>query len=140
MIRSGSSVRGLSLVTIARSAPFAAMADPLLGGRLALSLLDALVLAPQDAALYRDAVRRLGRSLAVRRATVTDTLHILEGEGLVRCTRARIIVRDRAGLERRAGKAYGAAEEAYRALQAPFGKAGDACDVPGVALRPAPPF
>ncbi|MDT8760586.1 Crp/Fnr family transcriptional regulator [Sphingomonas psychrotolerans] len=64
----------------------------------------------------------LGRLLAVRRATVTDTLHVLEGERLVRCTRARIVVRNRAGLEQRAGSAYGAAEEAYRALQAPFGK------------------
>jgi CRP-like cAMP-binding protein len=82
----------------------------------------------------------LGRLLAVRRATVTDTLHILEGEGLVRCTRALIMVRDRAGLERRAGKAYGAAEEAYRSLQAPFGKTESGCDAPDVPLRPAPPF
>jgi CRP-like cAMP-binding protein len=94
-------------------------------------------LAGDELAITHDA---LGRLLAVRRATVTDTLHVLAGEGLVRCTRARIVVRDRAGLDLRAGKAYGAAEEAYRALQAPFGKAGSACDVPGVPLGSAPPF
>lgn len=64
----------------------------------------------------------LGRLLAVRRATVTDALHVLEGDLLVRCTRGRIVVRDRAALQSRAGAAYGAAEEVYAALVAPFGK------------------
>jgi CRP-like cAMP-binding protein len=64
----------------------------------------------------------LGRLLGVRRATVTDTLHILEGEQLVRCTRGRIIVRDRIGLEACAGVAYGAAEGAYSATIARFSK------------------
>jgi CRP-like cAMP-binding protein len=68
----------------------------------------------------------LGQLLAVRRATITDALHVLEGERLVRCTRARIVVRDRRGLELRAGKAYGAPERAYSGLVAPFGRTREA--------------
>lgn len=42
----------------------------------------------------------LGVMLNLRRATITDCLHILEGERALRCTRGRIAVRDRAVLER----------------------------------------
>lgn len=77
-------------------------------------------LAGDELAITHDA---LGRLLAVRRATVTDTLHILEGEQLVRCTRGQIMIRDRAALEARAGNAYGAAEAAYGSMIAPFAKA-----------------
>ena len=66
---------------------------------------------------------QLGVMLGVRRATVTDTLHILEGERLIRSIRGRIIIRDRGGLVEFAGDAYGAAEEAYSRLIAPFPKA-----------------
>lgn len=45
----------------------------------------------------------LGMMLNVRRATITDCLHILEGERALRCTRGRITVRDRAVLARFAG-------------------------------------
>jgi hypothetical protein len=41
---------------------------------------------------------------------VTDALHILEGERVLRCTRAMIVVRDRDGLETAAGVSYGAPE------------------------------
>jgi CRP-like cAMP-binding protein len=61
-------------------------------------------------------------SLNTRRASVTDRLHILEGERLVRCQRGRIQIRDRPALEAFAGDAYGAAEAQYRTLIAPFGK------------------
>jgi CRP-like cAMP-binding protein len=64
----------------------------------------------------------LGRMLGVRRATVTDRLHILEGRGAVRNTRGRITVRDRELLERFAGTSYGFAEQQYRRLIGPFGK------------------
>lgn len=67
---------------------------------------------------------QLGVMLGVRRATVTDTLHMLQGAHLIRSTRGRIIIRDRAGLVDFAGSAYGAAEEAYSRLIAPFPKAG----------------
>ena len=64
----------------------------------------------------------IAESMNVRRASVTDWLHVLEGERLLRCTRGRIVVRDRGGLEAFAGEAYGAAEAQYRLLIAPFGK------------------
>ncbi len=58
--------------------------------------------------------------LAVRRASVTDALHSLEGEGLIRATRGRVLVRDRSGLRRIAGDAYGFFEAEYTRLIAPF--------------------
>ncbi len=60
--------------------------------------------------------------LNVRRASVTDSLHVLEGEQLIRCKRGRIIIRDRPALERLAGGSYGVTEAHYRSLIAPFGK------------------
>ena len=41
----------------------------------------------------------LGMLLNLRRATITDCLHILEGERALRCTRGHIAIRDRAILE-----------------------------------------
>lgn len=58
--------------------------------------------------------------LAVRRASVTDALHILEGEGLIRCRRGRVMIRDREGLLRQAGETYGFFEAEYSRLIAPF--------------------
>lgn len=82
----------------------------------------------------------IAHSLAVRRASVTDRLHVIEGETLIRCKRGRILVRDRAGLEMFAGDAYGGAEAQYRALIAPFGKTVPAPATPGAAAdRPAYP-
>lgn len=66
--------------------------------------------------------QQLGVMLGVRRATVTDTLHILEGKGLVRSARGVIEVRDRAGLLAFAGESYGAAETEYSRFIAPFSK------------------
>ena len=66
----------------------------------------------------------LADALKVRRASVTDCLHVLEGERIVRCTRGETIVRDRAALEELAGDAYGAAERTYATLIGPFGKGG----------------
>lgn len=64
----------------------------------------------------------LATLLHARRATVTDALHVLEGEHLLRCTRGRIVIRDRAALETRAAHAYGAVEQTYRAAIGAFGK------------------
>lgn len=64
----------------------------------------------------------IAESLSVRRASITDKFHILEGERLLRCNRGRVVIRDRAGLEAFAGPAYGVAEAYYRDLIAPFGK------------------
>lgn len=64
----------------------------------------------------------IGDALGVRRASITDKMHILEGKRLVRCNRGKLVVRNRTGLERAAGEAYGQAEAHYRQLVAPFGK------------------
>lgn len=74
----------------------------------------------------------LGRMLGVRRATVTDRLHILEGHGAVRNKRGRIMIRDRALLERLAGPSYGFAEQQHGRPTSPFG--GNAPDQP-IPLR-----
>ncbi|MES2755710.1 MAG: Crp/Fnr family transcriptional regulator [Pseudomonadota bacterium] len=60
--------------------------------------------------------------LNVRRATVTDALHVIEGDRLIKATRGRILVRDRAGLERVAAMSYGFHESDYRETIGPFGK------------------
>jgi CRP-like cAMP-binding protein len=64
-------------------------------------------------------------NLGTRRATVTNSLHILEGERLVRCHRGRIVIRDRSGLERLAAGSYGMTEAYYRDHIAPFGRTPD---------------
>lgn len=66
----------------------------------------------------------LAAMLGVRRATVTDRLHILEGHGAIRNRRGRITIYDRALLETFAGTSYGFAEQHYRQLIGPFGKSG----------------
>jgi len=58
--------------------------------------------------------------LAVRRASVTDALHVLEGEGLIRSHRGRVVICDREGLRRHAGETYGYYERVYSGLIAPF--------------------
>ena len=58
--------------------------------------------------------------LAVRRPSVTTSLHVLEGEGLIRATRGCVTLRDRAALERFAGDSYGRPEAAYRELIGPL--------------------
>lgn len=58
----------------------------------------------------------LSMMLAVRRSGVTDTIHILEGRGLIRATRGVITICDRTKLERLAGSTYGVPESEYRRL------------------------
>lgn len=58
----------------------------------------------------------LGNLLNVRRATITDCLHILEGERALRCRRGRIEVRDRVVLEARVGAPYGGVATRHRSL------------------------
>lgn len=53
----------------------------------------------------------LSLMLAVRRPSVTDSLHFLEGEGFIRSERAKITIRDRKALEAFAGDIYGLPEE-----------------------------
>lgn len=60
--------------------------------------------------------------LGSRRASATNALHLLEGSHAIRNLRGRILIRERAELERVAGHAYGPAERQYRELIGPFGK------------------
>jgi len=56
--------------------------------------------------------------LGVRRAGITETLNALEKKMLIRTSRGRIIIADRPGLKRIAGKFYGVPEVEYtRAIQ-----------------------
>lgn len=55
----------------------------------------------------------LGAMLGVRRSSVTDAMHQLEGCGSIRAGRGRLMIRDRAGLIALAGDTYGRAEAEY---------------------------
>jgi len=66
----------------------------------------------------------LGVMLGVRRSSITDALHRLEGEGAIRGQRGRVTVRDRDRLERLAGETYGFAESEYVRLLGPHAKQG----------------
>ena len=54
--------------------------------------------------------------LGVRRPGVTDALHRLEGDGLVRARRGVVSIRDREGLVARSAGCYGVAEAEYDRL------------------------
>ena len=54
--------------------------------------------------------------LGVRRSSITDALHQLEGDGGIKALRGRILVRDRAYLESLVTDTYGFAENEYRRL------------------------
>ena len=58
----------------------------------------------------------LSLMLGVRRPGVTEALHALRKQGLISYARGRITVKDRKGLERAAGEAYGTPEAEYRRL------------------------
>ncbi len=58
--------------------------------------------------------------LSVRRSSVTTSLHILEGNGFIRCDRGYVTIRNRSGLEEFAGDSYGRPEAEYRRLIGPF--------------------
>jgi len=60
----------------------------------------------------------LGQMLAVRRASVTDSLAPLQAEGLLRQDRGRVVLRDRPGLEAAACPCYAIIRDEYDALAA----------------------
>jgi CRP-like cAMP-binding protein len=64
----------------------------------------------------------MGMMISAERSGVTITLHILEGAGMIRSVRGRVIIRDRDKLEDLAGDGYGIPEAEYRRLIAPFGR------------------
>lgn len=60
--------------------------------------------------------------IGAQRSGVTIALHILEGTGMIRSMRGRVIIWDREKLEDLAGDSYGPAEAEYRRLIGPLGK------------------
>ncbi len=69
--------------------------------------------------------KNIATTLGVRRASVTDGLHNLEGEHVISNRRGHIVISDRRKLERLAGESYGHAEAHYTRTIAPFGKTGE---------------
>lgn len=65
----------------------------------------------------------VARALYTRRASVTECFHVLEGEKILRCERARLTICDRERLTKVAGGSYGAAETRYAAEIAPWPRA-----------------
>ena len=61
----------------------------------------------------------LGVMLGVRRSSITDALHRLEGDGAIKGLRGRLHVRDRDRLKGLAGETYGFAEREYTRLLGP---------------------
>ena len=64
----------------------------------------------------------LGMMISAERSGVTVTLHMLEGNGMIRSQRGRVIIRDRQRLEELAGDSYGLPEAEYRRLIGPIGR------------------
>ena len=62
----------------------------------------------------------LSMMLGVRRSSVTDAIHILEGANLIKATRGHIQILDRKRLERAAGASYGVPEAEFRRLLGPL--------------------
>lgn len=62
----------------------------------------------------------LSMMLGVRRSSVTDAIHLLEGDLLIKAKRGNIQILDRARLERAAGASYGVPEAEFRRLIGPL--------------------
>ena len=66
----------------------------------------------------------LADMLVVRRASITDALHVMEGNQLIVSSRNKMVMRNRPGLCLVAGHTYGVAEEHYSQYVAPLFAAG----------------
>ncbi|WP_419826312.1 Crp/Fnr family transcriptional regulator [Sphingomonas sp.] len=64
----------------------------------------------------------MGMMISADRSGVTVTLHILEGAGMIRSKRGRVIILNREKLEELAGDSYGVPEAEYRKLIGPLGR------------------
>jgi CRP-like cAMP-binding protein len=64
----------------------------------------------------------MGMMIAAERSGVTISLHVLEGAGMIRSKRGRVVILDRLKLEDLAGDSYGRPEAEYRRLIGAFGK------------------
>ena len=58
--------------------------------------------------------------LAVRRPSVTTSLHVLEGNGFIRSERGCVVIRNRAAMEEFARDSYGPPEREYERLLGPL--------------------
>lgn len=67
-------------------------------------------------------MRYYGPGFAAQRSGVTVSLHILEGAGMIRSKRGRVVILDRPKLVELAGDSYGQPEAEYRRLIGPFGR------------------
>jgi CRP-like cAMP-binding protein len=77
----------------------------------------------------------LALMLGVRRAGVTDELHILEGMHAVKSTRGNVRILDRSKLIEIAGSCYGVPEQEYeRLIEAPGRQVGHAAELNGNRL------
>ena len=65
----------------------------------------------------------LSLMLGVRRPGVTEGLHVLEGENIIKAQRGLVTILDRLKLEERAADSYGIPEAEYERLIGPFRKA-----------------
>jgi CRP-like cAMP-binding protein len=73
--------------------------------------------------------------IAAQRTGVTQTLHVLEGEGMIRSTRGLVTITDRQKLQNLAGEAYGKPEAEYTRLIAPFGPKNNVFEIDWSASR-----
>lgn len=64
----------------------------------------------------------MAMTIAADRSSVTVSPHVLEGAGMIRSRRGRVLILDREKLEELAGDGYGRPEAEFRKLIAPFGK------------------
>lgn len=62
----------------------------------------------------------LSMMLGVRRSSVTDAIHLLEGTHLIKANRGRVKILNRDSLEYLAGASYGVPESEYRRLLGPL--------------------
>ena len=62
----------------------------------------------------------MGVMLSVRRPSVTSSLHVLAGNGMIEISRGFVTISNRAALEEFAGDAYGKPEAEYRRLLGPL--------------------
>jgi hypothetical protein len=71
--------------------------------------------------------------LGCRRPGVTEQLHVLEGERIIKATRGHVTLLDRARLEERAGGCYGVPEREYARVMCVEDKDGEPTHANGVA-------
>jgi CRP-like cAMP-binding protein len=111
-------LRYIHTFTVQMSRTIVSAAADSIGNRVARMILMALdrIGGSEFAVTHQE----LADLLNVRRASVTDALHILESHGAISSRRNRIIIRDRAMMQVMTERSYGTAELYYNELIAPM--------------------